>query len=378
MRRDFFRSNKGWAMPLALMIIFVTAILSAVLFTYAMTDNLHVKMETNAEKARYLARSGAEAVVKAWMDTSIPMDQKPAGAVDRIYQLKDGSFKNTTPSPTDEVVGTVDVTVTRITDVNDEEFGCVKFVATAIVNGVTKTAKATSAPYATGQALGWYDYNTGEINRCSDSSNVKNVTFDGNTYQLSYHDPSGIVKCETNGNTELLTKRDNNQNKIAFIANSIFFNPKVDVAENNSWGRQGALILSAQVVCFNSSVRVRKSPTKLNYGTIILDVPEAMGIKLVGHSGVYGKVYFTQGVIYSISRNFLLWETYDDSVIIGNNKAYYFRRRVDGSGNGIGLDVLDWYLNPGEYASDDMIPITSPSDAAPPVPESKVKFVWSW
>jgi hypothetical protein len=373
---SIFRSNKGWAMPLALMIVMVAALLSAALFAYAMTDSLHVKQDTDREKARYLARSGAEAVIKAWLDKDITA--KPTGAVERIYQLKDKTFKRdselSAAQKTNDAVGYVDVTISNLSD------GSTKFESIATVNGITRKAMATSSPYATGNGLGWYDYNTGYINTSPNPGNVQSVTIPRRgDYNISYHDPSGIVECKTSNNnaTSLILRQNDAQNKVAYIAQSIFFYCPIDLNYNMALtDRIGALITSAQVLDFKKVITLRKGIT--SYGTLVLHVPETLGIKLKGKSGEYGKVYFEQDV--KVQEVVYLWIIpigIEERTVIDGPANYYFKRRVDASGKDIGFDILAW--DEGEYALDDFIKMDSSDlNFATPNPKSKVWFVWDW
>jgi len=59
-----FFNQKGWAMPLVLMLVFVMTLLSTALWQYSMRDLKDVSMEEKKLQAHYLARSGAELVLE--------------------------------------------------------------------------------------------------------------------------------------------------------------------------------------------------------------------------------------------------------------------------------------------------------------------------
>ena len=105
-------------------------------------------------QALFLARAGVEAVMAAWLEE--PLANKPSGAIDRIYCSSDGSFHIEEP---DDYVGYVDVLVTQIEDPGGERHALTQIEATAVVQGVTRTARATTFPFLYGHddSLQWYD-----------------------------------------------------------------------------------------------------------------------------------------------------------------------------------------------------------------------------
>jgi hypothetical protein len=105
-----------------------------------------------------------------------------------------------------------------------------------------------------------------------------------------------------------------------------------------------------------------------------LDIPDSIGIKLTGKSGIYGKAYFEQGVIMS-----------NNTQIISGGSAYYFKKHMD-DGKNVGFDLLDWYNDKNgythnyDYGADDFILINSSSDtnAAIPNPQDNITYIWDW
>ncbi len=61
-------NEKGWAVPLALMVMVVITLLSTALWFYSMTDLKQVSMEEKKMQAHYLARSGAELVADNYIE----------------------------------------------------------------------------------------------------------------------------------------------------------------------------------------------------------------------------------------------------------------------------------------------------------------------
>ncbi|HHT65482.1 MAG TPA: hypothetical protein GX017_05255, partial [Clostridiales bacterium] len=84
--KRFVTSRKGLAMPLAVMLIFVVALLGTALYAYATTDFLHFTYNRDKKKAEYLARTGVEVTIKAWeavtFNTNVPRETLP------VYMLK--------------------------------------------------------------------------------------------------------------------------------------------------------------------------------------------------------------------------------------------------------------------------------------------------
>ncbi len=58
----FVKNEKGWALPLVLIVIVVITILGSTLWLISMTDLKQVSIEKNRMQAHYYARSGAELV----------------------------------------------------------------------------------------------------------------------------------------------------------------------------------------------------------------------------------------------------------------------------------------------------------------------------
>lgn len=346
-------------MPLALVIVMVAALLSAALFAYAMTDQLHVKKESDGEKARYLARSAAEAALKAWKDS--PANARLSGDTETIYQLEDGSFKNQLNLlATDKTIGKADVTITNKANKSAE------LIATAEVNGTTRRAKVTTSAYSNGDALSpaWYTKSNGVF--VPPIKHSATGTVKGETFTIKYGDPGDIVICDADNDFELPIlsgNPDNNNNKIGYIAQSIFFKDQLSLDKYfGDWETdRGVLVVSGQTIVFEKGVYLYYHLYNGGFSTLVLHAPQSLGIKLQGKSGLYGKVYFGSTVKANVKG--LFW--WDDTIL--ESGSYYFKLKEDG-----GINLLD-------YDSGDLIKMDdNDANKAVPDPKETISYIWDW
>jgi hypothetical protein len=355
-------------MPLALMIVMVAALLSAALFAYAMTDSLHVKKESDAEKAKYLAKSAAEAALKAWRES--PANARLSGDTETIYQLTDGSFKNQLNLlSTDKTIGKVDVTVTNKTNKSAE------LIATAVVNGTTKRVKVTTSAYSNGDGLSpaWYNKINGVF--IPPAKYTSTSTVEGQTITIKYGDPGEIVVCDADDDFELpssSSRPDNNNNKVGYVAQSIFFKDQLSLNKyyDNGSNNKGILVVSGQTIVFEKGVRLYYTALSGEFSTLILHVPKSLGIKLQGKSGLYGKVYFGD----SVTAERLIGTT-----TILDRGSYYFKLKEVG-GKEVGINLLDWYFRDiYSYDSNDLFKMDdNDANKAVPDPKDTISYIWDW
>ena len=399
----FLNSNNGWAMPLAILIVLVTALLSGALFAYAMTDIKAVKSDETREKARYLARSGAEAAIKDWMNH--PLNGKIAGSIDTVYLSKDSNGKEifTLTQPATDM-GRMNVTIIKEKDSSGKETGSYIFEGTATVDGITQKATAISSPYKVGLDEKWYDASGNVI---TDNTKIEPITitnhpwFGNASFNLLYHEFKGVVNCDR----DLNMQNDDSKNKIGFVAQSIFYNGSVDATQRIDWWEfiknfilnifhldrlklpTGVLANSAGVIVFNKELTLTDiyiGDNKLVYGTVIIGVPESLGIKLKNKDGVYGKVYFKNPVkirkiVYKWHDGWFFDYVYDveiKNVATIPAGGYYFKHR-EVNGKEAGIDLAEWYTYRENYSSDDMIKIEA-DDINFKFPDinSTFKFYW--
>lgn len=149
------------AMGVALMLIVVLPLFGGVLWQYSMAEMQRVERTEKDLEALFLAKSGAEAVMAAWIEA--PHNAKPEGTANRLYyNLETGEFQTREPT---EYLGYVDVTITKIDDKDSERDQLTEIVATAVVGGVSRQVKVTSYPHLFGHddSLKWYHESNGIV-----------------------------------------------------------------------------------------------------------------------------------------------------------------------------------------------------------------------
>ncbi len=74
----YLGDEKGWALPLVLLVMAVLTILGTTLWLISMTDLQHVSLEEKKMQAHYYARSGAELVYAGIESGEYPIGNIPA------------------------------------------------------------------------------------------------------------------------------------------------------------------------------------------------------------------------------------------------------------------------------------------------------------
>ena len=355
---NIIHNQKGFAMPLVLMVMLVISLLGTALWQYSMVETKHVDLNQKQLQAYYLAKAGAEATIAAWLKE--PIGQKPAqGTVKKIYYTKDREFVLTDPGP--DKVGEVDISI----DIDEHDLTTI--TATAAVDGVTEQVAATTYPYVDGSEVdpALYNKETGKFEpgptNVPATVNSKNVTV--KTHPLV----DGAVKFNAAGSRPLYLASNTS---VGLQATVLDFQSTLNVRQNHNMDT-GALSLAAQYIVFESDLYTDgfyyrswlTGDTLSYYGTVILRVPDGMGMELPGKSGTYGKVFFKNAYI---TENWLLGIPTTNSMSMAN-KAYYFKKRPDG------IDLIKWHR--GQYTKGvDYIEITG-EDAAS-IPQGSDLFFW--
>lgn len=356
--RDKLKSEEG--MALVAVFIICIALLS---FVYALgiysfnLGSLSFRQQDRSQ-ALYLARSVTEASIAAWI--KYELSNRPEGAIQTVYYDNQGNFVLNDPAadsdPLSETVGTIDLTVSKNTDKTTT------FQTTAVVDGQTEMITATTSAWADGEELAWFDPGTDRINN-GPPGNVETMTV--NTFfglreiELRYHDPVfGVVECR---NDSLSLPTSDNP---AYIANAIFMRTALDLRE---WFDQQALLTVGEVLVFDHKIDVRRG--LLSYGTLVLGVPDGLGIKLqrggTALDGLYGRVYFRDDVRLNRGR-------YNPGqTFITGGSSFYFKQLAEG------IDLVRWAE--GEYAETDLV-IPIPADDSNrfiPDPADLIWTVWN-
>lgn len=81
------RNERGWAMPIALLLLVIVVLIAGVMVDYAITEMHHVVKTQNESRSHYLARSGAEAVAQ-WLI------KDPSQITSRIASVKGKTSTN--------------------------------------------------------------------------------------------------------------------------------------------------------------------------------------------------------------------------------------------------------------------------------------------
>ena len=156
------KKKKGAALIIVIVVVTVMVILGATVLEIGLGEVKQAAHEDKRLQAHYLARSGAEATLKAWEDPKNTV--KPIGKCQTVYMDSTNQFGY---SPSAKMIGKFDVEVT----INGDDT-IIKSVGT--VGGVAQTVTATikaetttvqvPADIINGDALNWYHYESGQIN----------------------------------------------------------------------------------------------------------------------------------------------------------------------------------------------------------------------
>lgn len=141
------RNEKGFVMPLALMVMFVVSLLGIALWQYSMTDTLQVTNELERMQAYYLAKSGADITMKILVTRSGELNNMPfylygdLNNLNVVYGIYDGSRNNSQIVVTVVSEGSNKGKISSIGNINGVinkvEFAF-NYNAAGIINGIYK------------------------------------------------------------------------------------------------------------------------------------------------------------------------------------------------------------------------------------------------
>jgi len=338
-------------MPVVLMLVVILPLLALVIYNYTHIELKQVELYKNLEKAEYIAKSTLDAVINSWKQSNF--DSKPSGELERIYYMTTGDFilesawNNMSESFKSEyTVGFADVSVNRINDINDPAYGCTRFTVTASVADMIKNLSIVSSPYLPGHetVIPLYDYETGHFNyNSAPYSETQNVTrtFGGNSKNkvitVRFFDPHGILEMKTDNNEFYLSPNE----FVGIGSNMITFHKAINL---NRFNAEMGLILSSEIIIFRQHIHLRVGTS--SYGTILIQVPDDMGISVSGKSGLYAKVYFVGGVTL---HDYDLFGVSPKKSYIAPGEAYYVRKKSAGEE---GFDLAEWMIDQGTDNND--------------------------
>lgn len=122
-------NNKGSALPTVMIFLIVISFLMLALANLTIADYRQKTFQANKMQAYYLARTGAESTLDAWVERELYNEEDiPYGWVRRVYLEKD-TYEFV--QYTENFIGYFDV---KIEDVN----GATKFTAIGYCRGVTE------------------------------------------------------------------------------------------------------------------------------------------------------------------------------------------------------------------------------------------------
>lgn len=383
------KNEKAFAMIFTLALLAVVPVMALTLANYSLNSFQIARSTNNNTKAYYIARSGAEAAISAWKEADVENGSLETVIFDDQDNFVLKSEYQDNSSQYGEMIAEIDVEFEK-EDLNPDQnqYGHTIFTSNAkIINSSgEETVKARVSPYLdvnnqnNAEELGWYDYNTGQILVGSNIeettvtedfwswlSGIFGIGYEAETVEIKYHDQVyGSVEITTDG-SDLYLLNNNSNNKIAYSANSIYFNNELNLKQSGD--NQGALITIGENLVFRERVEIRKGWR--SYGSLIIGLAQGLGYQLDGYSGDFGRVYFNQGV-YSPGW---LW----DNEIIAPGSAYYFKKITETNESGeivqTGIDLLRW--DDGDYDEQVLVPIpVDDPNYSPPVPEEEYIINW--
>lgn len=260
------KCERGAALPLALGVMLVLSLLGAALWQYSTADTLHAANDRQRAQAYYLARAGAEAALRAYLDA--PGTSKPTG----------------TAPPVSYGAGTFQVSITEQKR-PDSMIDGVRIDSYGRVGAVQQKVTVTVTPVVLyGHNLGWYDFNSGQI-------------ADG------VHGP-------VDGSVILQAKKklkEPSNRSAAFKGTSLFFSSGLGDPFNDR------LELHAETIVFYNSIEMHQ-----RHGRLVLFVLDGKGITRPGKDGLWGRVYFAD--VYHGK----------DPLSDISRKAFYYPQEPDG------------------------------------------------
>lgn len=400
--KKLLKNSKGVAMPLALIVIFVVAILATALYFYSTNDFLQFTINRDFKSAQYLARTGVEATIKAWQavttDTLVPRDTFP------VYMMPNGTF--VTPeggNAPDGNIGyyTVHVDPNGSKTIDGNEVRVIYFTSTAVVGETKAQATAYTVMSLDAYEQGWYTSNgvpveTGMTTIDSSvvnssfwwgpsSSTVKGHVFPGN---ITFPQPSiATPKTFTLGANQ----------KLAYAGKALYFD--IPIKLGNGSNNKNVLILSGGDIVIDGDIELYAYYGLLRegVGTLVLSVLEDYehDDPNTPESNRCGKVYFNGDVYVTVST--LLSNT--RTKIFSRGEVYYFRGRqgettqgldllkyyidTNGTGSFISEIIASLYPSSNPYQKSDMRKIDpdknvkdEPSDLIPPHPNEDGTVIW--
>lgn len=241
------KNNRGSALIVVLMVMVIMTILGTAILNISLSQTKQASYEDKRLQAHYLARSGAEATLSAWEDPNNVI--KPSGDCKTIYLDSSNQFQFVDIPPTN-IIGKFDVSVTPPVNIGDDTVitsvgtvGDVKQTVIVTIKEITTTVPAPPQNSVAGETLGWYSFNSGQINTGSNTSGK-----------------GKIVNLKAKNGLKIPNK---NSPAASFEADQMQFTGSIQILHNS-------IILSAKLISFE--VPVNFSNNGNGNGALVLKV----------------------------------------------------------------------------------------------------------
>lgn len=319
----YLKNKNGWAMVLVLIIIIVIPILGTTLYMYSSSAMNYAQKYKHIEQARYLARSGAEAVMTKWKESIEKGEPFKYTSIDTVYYYADGTFSLDASIDEMEHIGEINVTISE-GDVTDSY----KIFATGEIHGATQTFSirtTTAVVVANNNSIGWFT-------ETSQSSPLPFNDID----QTTLHIAEGVITVarHTDYSSYGFTVSDNTTVKL--VADAIFFEDSINIfdSEDTSSGDKTTLGVDAKTIVFNSDIELGYVKKVYEDGTDRESEYLQYSTVIVNGEMVYfsEKVNITKVTITVKKKNTLTKIKHDDI----NAGSYYI------NGGVIGVDLVDY------------------------------------
>lgn len=257
------KKKKGAALVIVIMVTAVLMILGTAILNVSLSESKQASFEDKKIQAHYLARSGADATLNAWENSTT----KPSGT-STVYLNSSNEFITTNTAPPN-AIGKFDVTVavptgtdTVITSVGT--VGTVTQTVTVTIKNITTTVKIPPTDAVSGESLGWYDSTNGQFTKG----------------QYNHTADTGVaVKLQTKSSNGLKLP-SNFKAPVCLQADKLFFISPFHLLHNS-------IVLTSTVIAFTDSIET----LSVDKGSIVLKVLDA-GVTRTGKNGTWGVVYF--------------------------------------------------------------------------------------
>lgn len=366
----YLKNKKGWAMTLVLIIIVVVPILGTTLYMYSSSAMKYAQIYKDREQARYLARSGAEAVMKIWKASAEVGVDITYQSIETVYYHPNGTFT----LEEEGALGAIDVVIGP-GDVDNSY----RIAATCQIENIVQTFTVITSPITTADDLtnSWYvvDYQSDPLELSSGSISTT-MEIEGTTYSATKFEEDGVVtitRPKVNGIDEGFTVAPDS--KLELSADAIFFSNDLILFDKDDRHDDTitALKINATYTVFEGRVTLGSLYTKtgvlIQYGTLILETTDDKSIEIDGET--YSMVYFDEGV-YSASNK---WkgnkvELLEPQIIPPGG---YYVKKIDG-----GLDLISWFYSQNNSDEKNSLIEMEPDDENIAVPSALfiVEFIY--